>query len=84
MVIHSHVREASLNFPVSTSWLQSGGVSMRVSIVSGLPLMLAAIDYLFGWSNSDVVFMDTCPASALEQIDKYQPGILVVTADLGQ
>ena len=42
---------------------------MRVGIVSDRPLMLAAIDYLFGWSKSDVVFMDTCPASALEQID---------------
>jgi hypothetical protein len=84
MVFLAHLRQASLNLPVSTSWLQSSGVSMRVGIVSGRPLMLAAIDYLFGWSNSDVVFMDTCPGSALEQIDQYQPGILVVTADLGQ
>ena len=69
MVLLSHVREAKGNFPISTSWLQSSGVSMRVGIVSDRPLMLAAIDYLFGWSKSDVVFMDTCPASALEQID---------------
>jgi hypothetical protein len=31
-----------------------------------------------------VVFMDTSPTSALEHIHQYQPGILVVTTDLGQ
>ena len=84
MVLLPQVRQASLNFPISTSWLRSSGIGTRVGIVSGRPLLLAAIDHLFGWSKGDVVFMDTSPASALEQIDKYQPGILVVTADLGQ
>jgi DNA-binding NarL/FixJ family response regulator len=84
MNLLGHLRQAGLNFPVSTSWLQSSGVSMRVGIVSNRPLMLAAIDHLFGWSKGDVVFMDTSPASALEHIHLDQPGILVVTADLGQ
>jgi len=84
MVLLSQVRQASLNFPISTSWLRSSAIGTRVGIVSGRPLLLAAIDHLFGWSKGDVVFMDTSPTSALEQIDKYQPGILVVTADLGQ
>jgi len=57
---------------------------MRVGIVSNRPLMLAAIDQLFGWSKGDVVFIDTTLASALEHIHQDQPGILVVTADLGQ
>jgi DNA-binding NarL/FixJ family response regulator len=84
MVLLAHLRQAGLNLPVSTSWLQSSGVSMRVGIVSNRPLMLAAIDHLFGWSKGDVVFMDTSLASALEHIHQDQPGILVVTADLGQ
>jgi len=83
MVLLAHLRQASLNFPVSTSWLQSSGVTMRVGIVSDRPLMLAAIDHLFGWSQGDVVFMETSLASALEHIHQDQPGILVVTADLG-
>jgi DNA-binding NarL/FixJ family response regulator len=84
MVLLEQVRQASLNFPISTSWLRSSGFSTRVGIVSGRLLLLAAIDHLFGWSKSDVVFMDTSPASALEHIHQYQPGILVLTADLGQ
>jgi len=84
MVLLAHLRHASLNLPVSTSWLQSSGISMRVGIVSNRPLMLAAIDQLFGWSKGDVVFIDTTLASALEHIHQDQPGILVVTADLGQ
>jgi DNA-binding NarL/FixJ family response regulator len=84
MVLLSQVRQASLNFPISTSWLRSSGIGTRVGIVSGRPLLLAAIDHLFGWSKSDVVFMDTSPTSALEHIHQYQPGILVVTTDLGQ
>ena len=52
--------------------------------MSGRPKLLAAIDHLFGWSKGDVVFMDTSPTSALEHVHQYQPGILVVTTDLGQ
>lgn len=57
---------------------------MRVGIVSDRPLMLAAIDHLFGWSKGDVVFMEISLASALEHIHQDLPGILVVSADLGQ
>ena len=70
MVLLPQVRQASLNFPISTSWLRSSGIGTRVGIVSGRPLLLAAIDHLFGWSKGDVVFMDTSPTSALEHINQ--------------
>ena len=82
MALLPHIRQASRKFPISTSWLQSSGAEMKIAIVSGRLLLLAAIDQLFGWRRH-VVLMETCQDSALAQMTEHEPDVLITTPDLG-
>jgi DNA-binding NarL/FixJ family response regulator len=75
------IRESNPNFSTAISWLSTSKINLCVGIVSSRRLFLFALYHLVS-RRLNIAFMVTNHTSAMEEIKKHKPGILIITADL--